>query len=69
MTQNHGISQPGIGDFWTRGHPESVMLNIGEGVGALVLYTPPRLHTSEIEVSPIGSETQRVHTSGSRTQR
>jgi hypothetical protein len=49
-------------DYWTRVHTESVVLDIGDDVGALVLYTPPRLHGHEIEVSPIGHDTLRVHT-------
>ena len=46
--------------FWTRRHTESVVLDIGEDVGALVLYTPAELHGREIEVSPIASG-HRVH--------
>ncbi len=38
------------------------MLDIGGDVGALVLYTPPELHGREIEVSPVGDDTRRVHT-------
>lgn len=37
------------------------MLDIGEGVGALVLYTSPALHAREIELSPLGSDAKRVH--------
>jgi hypothetical protein len=32
----------------------SVVLNLGVGVGALVLYTPPDLDGCEIEISPTG---------------
>jgi hypothetical protein len=49
-------------DYWTRPHPEPVVLDIGGDVGALLLYTPPALHGREIEVSPLGQDTQRVHT-------
>ena len=48
-------------DYWTRRHPESVVLNIGDDVGALVLYTGAALHGQEIEVSPLGSDARRVH--------
>jgi hypothetical protein len=48
--------------YWTRSHPEPVVLDIGDDVGALVLYTPPTLHRREIEVSLLGQDTQRVHT-------
>jgi hypothetical protein len=49
--------------YWTRRHSESVVLDIGEDVGALVLYTPAELHGHEIEVSPLGAEpsARRVH--------
>jgi len=49
-------------DYWTRPHPESVLLDIGDDVGALVLYTPPTLHGREIEVSPLGQDARRTHT-------
>jgi hypothetical protein len=47
--------------YWTRRHTESVVLDIGEDVGALVLYTRPEFHGREIEVSPLGSDAARVH--------
>jgi hypothetical protein len=47
--------------YWTRRHTESVVLDIGEDVGALVLYTPPSLHGAEIEVSPLDANGRRVH--------
>ncbi len=49
--------------FWTRRHTESVVLDIGDDVGALVLYTPPDLHGHEIEVSALGVDAnlKRVH--------
>ena len=46
---------------WTRRHTESVVLDIGGDVGALILYTPPELHQREIDVSPIDNDTTRVH--------
>jgi hypothetical protein len=45
-----------------RVHLEDVVLDIGEGVGALVLYTGPELAEREIEVSPIGEDGSRTHT-------
>jgi len=47
--------------YWTRTHTESVVLDIGEDVGALVLYTRPELHGREIELSPLGDDAGRVH--------
>jgi hypothetical protein len=46
--------------FWTRRHTESVVLDIGDDVGALVLYTSADLHGREIEVCPLGGA-RRVH--------
>jgi hypothetical protein len=39
----------------------TVMLNIGAGIGALVIYTPGRLHGHEIEVSPVTDLAVRTH--------
>ena len=49
--------------FWTRRHTESVVLDIGDDVGALILYTSPEHHTEEIEVSLLDADTgaRRVH--------
>ena len=43
-----------------RVHPESVVLDIGQDVGALMIYTKAELRGREIEVSPLGIAT-RVH--------
>jgi hypothetical protein len=56
---DHTHEHPG-GDFWTRPHPEPVVLDIGGDVGALILYTRPELHGHEIEVSRTGQR-RRVH--------
>jgi hypothetical protein len=49
--------------YWTRRHTESVVLDIGEDIGALILYTSAEQHTREIEVSPLGADAgvKRVH--------
>jgi hypothetical protein len=39
----------------------TVVLNIGAGVGALVIHTPGSLHGHEIEVSPVADESERTH--------
>jgi hypothetical protein len=44
-----------------RVHSESVVLDIGQDVGALVIYTDAELRGREIEVSPQGSDAKRVH--------
>ena len=38
------------------------LLDIGQDIGALVLYTGAELRGREIEVSPTGDDTNRVHT-------
>ena len=50
--------------FSKRPHPETVVLDIGEGTGALIIYTRPELHGEEIEVSlrAHGPDAKRVHT-------
>jgi hypothetical protein len=43
-----------------RVHPETVVLDIGQDVGALIIYTEAALRGREIEVSPPGTAA-RVH--------
>ena len=43
-------------------HTEDLVLNIGDGVGALVLYTGPELLGREVEVSSVGQDAVRTHT-------
>ena len=38
-----------------------MVLDIGDDVGALVLYTGSEQHGHEIEVNPLGSDARRVH--------
>ena len=47
--------------YWSRCHTESVVLDIGDDVGALVLYVGPELHRREIELSPVDNDAARVH--------
>ncbi len=43
-------------------HSGSVVLNVGPGVGALVLHTPAGLDGREIEISPLGNpDARRTH--------
>jgi hypothetical protein len=48
-------------DHSTDARPEHVMLDLGPGVGALVLHTGADLHGKEIEISPAGSDDERSH--------
>ena len=53
MSDNHHHS--------TDTRPEHVMLDLGPGVGALVLHTARDLHGAEIEISPAGDDDARTH--------
>jgi hypothetical protein len=48
-------------DHSTDARPEHVMLDLGPGVGALVLHTAANLHGAEIEISPTGRDRERSH--------
>jgi hypothetical protein len=48
-------------DHSTDVRPEHVMLDLGPGVGALVLHTDASMHGHEIEISPAGSDDERAH--------
>ena len=39
----------------------TVVLNIGDNIGAIVIHTPSRLHCHEIEVSPVTDPAHRTH--------
>ena len=39
-----------------------VMLDIGPGAGALIIFTTDELRGSEIEISPVGEDHRRTHT-------
>ena len=39
----------------------TVVLNIGAGIGAVVIHTPGALHGHEIDVSPVGDPAARTH--------
>jgi hypothetical protein len=44
-----------------RPHPEYVVLDIGDGLGALIVYADPSLHGKEVEISPSGDDANRSH--------
>jgi hypothetical protein len=48
--------------FVDRVHAEPAVLDIGEDVGALIVYTGPELRGLEIEASPRHDHARRVHT-------
>ena len=44
-----------------RVHPEFVVLEIGDDMGALILHTDAGMHGVEVEISPAEDDTQRSH--------
>ena len=55
---DHGHTHERYAD---RVHPEFVVLEIGEGLGALIVHTDPELHGLEIEISPSADDAARSH--------
>lgn len=47
--------------YHDRVHSETVVLDIGQDIGALIIYTNPELSGREIEVSLRQSNAKRVH--------
>ena len=49
-----------LSDTMNRVHSESVVLDIGQDMGTLIIYTDAELRGREIEVSPRGSVATRI---------
>ena len=47
--------------YAARRHPEYVVLEIGDDLGALIVHTNPDMHGVEIEISPTGEDERRRH--------
>jgi hypothetical protein len=47
--------------FSARKHPEFVVLDIGEEVGALIVHTEDAMHGVEVEISPASNDRDRSH--------
>jgi hypothetical protein len=47
--------------YSARTHPEYVVLEIGDGLGALIVHTDADLHGVEIEISATGADQTRQH--------
>jgi hypothetical protein len=47
--------------YAARKHPEFVVIDIGQDLGALIVHTHPTMHGVEIEISPTGDDTRRSH--------
>jgi hypothetical protein len=64
--REHGHDHDGHGPhvherYADRVHAEFVVLEIGEGLGALIVHTDPEMHGVEIEISPAGQDHARQH--------
>jgi hypothetical protein len=47
--------------YSARAHPEHVVLDIGEDIGALIVHTHAGLHGVEVEISATGQDDRRTH--------
>jgi hypothetical protein len=64
MTVDHGHAHRegrAAEGYAARPHPEAVILDIGEGYGALIVHAEPELHGVEVEISPAGDDRARQH--------
>jgi hypothetical protein len=48
-------------DYAARSHPEFVVLDVGDDVGALIVHADPELHGVEVEISPASDDALRSH--------
>jgi hypothetical protein len=48
-------------NYATRKHPEFVVLDIGDDVGALIVHTDREMHRVEVEISPAHDDQCRSH--------
>jgi hypothetical protein len=51
-----------MGNHVQRVHTEPVVLDIGDDIGALIIYTTPEFCGREIEISLKGGDAKRTHT-------
>jgi hypothetical protein len=61
---NHDYSHPHthpVENYSARKHPEFVVLDIGEDLGALIVQTGGDMHGVEVEISPAGEDDNRSH--------
>jgi hypothetical protein len=58
MTHDHSSSEE---NHAARRHPEHVVLDIGDDIGALIVHTDGGMHGAEVEISPTGHDDRRSH--------
>jgi len=57
-SHNH---EAGAENYAARRHPEHVVLDIGDDIGALILHTHAAMHGVEVEISATGHDDRRSH--------
>jgi hypothetical protein len=58
----HGHSHGAGGESYSaRRHPETVILDIGGAMGALIVHTGADMHGAEVEISATGRDDERSH--------
>ncbi len=57
----HSHTGGGHEDYSARPHPETVVLDIGGDLGALIIHAQAGLHGTEVEISPRGEDASRSH--------
>jgi hypothetical protein len=55
---SHGVGEE---NYAARRHPEQVVLDIGEDLGALIVYTDADMLGVEVEISATGQDDRRSH--------
>jgi hypothetical protein len=55
---SHGAGEE---NYAGRRHPEHVVLDIGEDLGALIVHTDASMHGVEVEISATGHDDERSH--------
>jgi hypothetical protein len=58
---DHHHDHPPAEQYSARPHPEYVVLEIGDDIGALIVHANLQLHGVEIEISPTGDDARRQH--------
>jgi hypothetical protein len=48
-------------NYAARPHPEHVVLDIGDDIGALIVHTDAAMHGVEVEISATGQDARRTH--------
>jgi hypothetical protein len=56
-----GHTHTGSESYSARAHPEPVVLDIGDDVGALIVHTHATMHGVEVEISATGHDEERTH--------